>query len=191
MFSQDVWWQKSKTGRVPKFTNFLLYTGVPKSIFFSTAKGPPRIVFYPHKGMKESFRLFVMLVSLQRRMELTAMEKRKMKNCMERWRIYIGKWRISLETWRYIYIYIYIYGYEGVSPFRTLCVFASARCAAHVLSISCAFARGGPIRRNILDIHEWFCLAMPVTLFTLWGVQNQEALQIQAGLCDLNSNRCW
>ena len=32
---------------------------VPKSIFFLPQRVAPRMVFYPHKGMKESFRLFV------------------------------------------------------------------------------------------------------------------------------------
>ena len=106
---------------------------------------------------------------------------------MEKWRIYIGKWRISLEKWR-IYIYMVMRAFRP----PVLCVFWRLLDAQptfyHQL---CICTWWGPIRRNILDIHEWFCLAMPVTLFTLWGVQNQEALQIHVGLCDLNSNRCW
>ena len=74
---------KIKNGQGPQIYRFLtIYFGYQKVYFFLPQRVAPRMVFYPHKGMKESFRLFVMLASLQRRMELTAMEKRKMKSCV-------------------------------------------------------------------------------------------------------------
>jgi len=48
------------------------------------------MAFYPRKGMKESF-LFVMLAPLQRRMELTAMGKRKSEELYGKAKNFYGK----------------------------------------------------------------------------------------------------
>ena len=75
--------------QIDRFLVFLLC--VVKSTYFSTAKGPPpRMAFYPRKGMKESF-LFVMLAPLQRRMELTAMGKRKSEELYGKAKNFYGK----------------------------------------------------------------------------------------------------
>ena len=42
-FSHGVWWQKSKTGRVPNLTDFLLLCAL-KSTFFLPQRPPPRMV---------------------------------------------------------------------------------------------------------------------------------------------------
>ena len=99
------------------------------------------------------------------------------------WLVSVGISIIVLEPFKYIYIYIC----TVLKAFRppVLCVFFA--CSMHSprsVHQLCICTWWGPIRRSILDIHEWSCLAMHVTSCILWGVQNQEALQIHIGLCD-------
>ena len=85
-----VWWQKSKTGRVSKLTDFLLLC-VLKSTFFSYRKKYPWRMVEMHgkwSGLGKCWFNPFWETRLQTWKNLYGNKLEKWRNCMEMWRIY-------------------------------------------------------------------------------------------------------